>query len=123
MSGSGMKPRSLARQETAEHVLEDPAVLEVLDLLGGVDPHPGGELLVVRADGDLLGLAALDAGDGELLLAGQAERLGGVPILELQRQDAHSHEVRAVDTLVGLGDHRAHAEQPRALGRPVARGT
>ena len=40
---------------------------------------------------------------------------------ELQRQDAHHQQVRAVDPLVALGDHRLHAEQVRALGRPVAR--
>ena len=41
--------------------------------------------------------------------------------LELQRQHAHVHEVAAVDALVALGDHRLHAEQHRALRRPVAR--
>ena len=31
-------------------------------------------------------------------------------------------EVGAVDALEALRDHGAHAEQPRALGGPVARG-
>jgi hypothetical protein len=39
---------------------------------------------------------------------------------ELQRQHAHADEVRAVDALEALDDHRAHAEQVGALGRPVA---
>ena len=44
-----------------------------------------------------------------------------MPSRELQRQHAHADEVGAVDALEALGDHRAHAEQPRALRRPVAR--
>ncbi len=43
-----------------------------------------------------------------------------VAVLELERQHAHPDEVRAVDPLEALGDHGAHAEQPRALGGPVA---
>ena len=46
-----------------------------------------------------------------------AQRL---PRRELQRQDAHADEVRAVDALEALGDDGLHAEQGRALGRPVA---
>src|SRR5699024_4439125 len=42
---------------------------------------------------------------------------------ELEWDDAHADEVRAVDPLVGLGDDRLDAEQARALGRPVARGS
>ena len=45
-----------------------------------------------------------------------------VPVLEQERQHAHADEVGAMDALEALGDHRAHAEQLRALGRPVARG-
>ncbi len=49
-----------------------------------------------------------------------ARRLAG---RELERQHPHADEVRAVDALVALGQHRAHAEQQRALRRPVARRT
>ena len=73
------------------------------------------------ADADLLRLAVLDPGDRELLLAGQPERLGRLAVGELQRQHAHADEVRAVDALERLRDHGAHAEQVRALRRPVAR--
>jgi hypothetical protein len=55
------------------------------------------------------------AGDRDLLLAGQ------VVGLDLQRQDAHADEVRAVDALERVGDDRPDAEEVRALGRPVAR--
>src|SRR6266481_3690521 len=41
--------------------------------------------------------------------------------LEFQRQHPHANQIAAVDTLVALGNYRARAEQPRALGRPVAR--
>ena len=44
------------------------------------------------------------------------------PSQEGQRQHAHAHQVRAVDALEALGDHRLHAEQEGALRRPVAGG-
>ena len=94
---------------------------KVLALARRVEPHAGAELLVVRAHGHLARLAVLDAGDRELLAAGQAERSRRLARHELQRQDAHHQQVRAVDPLVRLGDHRAHAEQVRPLRRPVAR--
>ena len=42
---------------------------------------------------------------------------------ELQRQDAHSDEVGAVDALVTLSDNRLDTEQLGAFGSPVTRGT
>ena len=62
-----------------------------------------------RADLDVEGLVAVDA-----------ERLPRVARLELQRQHAHADQVRAVDALEALRDHRLDAEQLRALGGPVA---
>ena len=76
--------------------------------------------LAVEHGGQLAGLA-----DGVELLAGEAvdaDRVGVLAGLELQRQDAHADQVGAVDALVALGDDEADAEQPRALRRPVARG-
>jgi hypothetical protein len=69
---------------------------------------------------DRLGVG--DAGDRELLLAGEAQRPHGLPVRELQWQDPHANEVGAVDALKALGDDRAHAQQARPLGRPVAGG-
>src|SRR5690606_35040730 len=40
---------------------------------------------------------------------------------ELERGDAHVHQVAAVDALEALGNHGTDAEQLRALRRPVAR--
>jgi hypothetical protein len=65
-----------------------------------------------------------DAGDCELLFAGEPERVGGVPIGVLQRQHAHADDVRPVDPLVGFGDNRSHPEQCCALGtRSAVLGT
>ena len=45
------------------------------------------------------------------------------PAVELQRQDAHTDEVAAVDALEALGDRRTDALQERSLRRPIARRT
>ena len=79
------------------------------------------ELLLVGAHRHLAGVAVVDTGDRELLAAGEAERPGRLAVPELERQDAHHQQVRAVDALVRLRDHGLHAEQLRALRRPVAR--
>ena len=42
-----------------------------------------------------------------------------VALQELQRDHAQRHQVGAVDALEALGDHRPHAQQRAALGRPV----
>ena len=41
---------------------------------------------------------------------------------EGQRQDAHAHQVGAMDALEGFGDNGAHAEQVDTLGGPIAAG-
>ena len=55
------------------------------------------------------------------LLAGQLQRCRALTLHELQRQNAHPDQVRPVNALETLRDHRAHAQQLHALGRPVAR--
>ena len=79
-------------------------------------------VLVVGVDGHLARLGVVDAGDREQLAAGEPERLRVLAVGILEREHAHHQQVRAVDPLVALGDHRADAEQLRALRRPVARG-
>src|SRR3954452_5003571 len=58
--------------------------------------------------------------DRDRRLAGEPERGGALAVRELERQDAHADQVGPVDALEGPRDHRAHPEQRRAFGRPVA---
>ena len=93
---------------------------QVVALARRVETHDRAELRVVRAHGDLVRLAVLEAYDREGLVPGQPERLAALAGPVLQREHAHHEQVRAMDPLVALRDHRAHAEELRALGRPVA---
>ena len=98
--------------------------LEVVDLGLGVDPEGGLELAdgtTVHLDGD--GRAGSGAGDvdGEGLLAGEAQLVGVLAGDELERDDAHEHQVGPVDALERLGDHELDVLHPHALGGPIAR--
>src|SRR6266852_243751 len=55
-------------------------------------------------------------------LASQSECLAILSRLELECEYSHPDQVAAMDPFEVLGDHRAHAEQQRALGGPIARG-
>src|SRR5262249_52808465 len=74
-------------EQGAPGLRHEPAVAVVGLLARGVDADRGGELLVVRLDRQLARdvAAACDALDGERLEAGEAERRGGLAVLELQR--------------------------------------
>ncbi|MNH47937.1 hypothetical protein D3C79_1114270 [compost metagenome] len=52
-------------------------------------------------------------------MTGQAQRLASYTFWELQREDAQTSQVGAVDALEALGHDNAHAQQARAFGRPV----
>ena len=68
------------------------------------------------------GLApVLETTDGQALATGQPERGRRLARGELEREDAHPDEVRAMDALVALGQDHPDAEERRALGRPVTR--
>src|SRR6266487_3947297 len=108
-------PLSLLSGELAQHVLENAAVLVVLQLLWRVDAneHLERRLLAVvqgRRDGQLLRHIA-ETEDVVTLLAGEAQRRRILSRRKLQRQDSHPHEVRAMDPLEAFGDHRPDAEQ------------
>ena len=81
-----------------------------------------GELDAARADGEPGARAKvrIQTDDVDRLEPGESERLTRGAARQLQRQHAHAHKVRTVDPLERLGDHCLHAEEPRALGRPVA---
>src|SRR5690606_19455318 len=125
LPGAGAPGAGLLADQLAQHVLQDAAVAVVVGLTGGVDPDHGVELDAgvgghLDGGGDAALVELGHAGDGEGLLTGEAQRVGRPPLGELQRQHAHADQVGAVDALVGLGDDGADAEQPGALGRPVA---
>src|SRR5881394_3358564 len=99
----------------------------VIHLDRRIDPHDHadvlrGAVLAANAQRYLLSRTktAADAGDVEGLAAVEAEGLSVDSFLELQREDAHADEVRAVDALETLRNHGADAEELRALGGPVA---
>src|SRR5690606_1682091 len=65
-------------------------------------------------------LEVRETADGELVIAGEGRRAARVAAGALQRKHAHADQVRAVDALEALDDHRPYAEQVGPLGRPVA---
>src|SRR5579859_1138609 len=109
-----------AGEEAAKDELEDPAMAQIFPFARGVEADAHAELAVVGAYRHFARLAVVDACDEELLATRQPERLAVLAVEELEREDAHHQEVRAVDPLIRLRDHRAHAEQVRAFRRPVA---
>src|SRR5713101_6600103 len=128
--GSRPPGTSSRRHQLPQHVLQDAAVLEVVELVQRIDAANHWNALEAAVGGDDLGdhaLARLDLAvqpaDGHLLVATQPERLPGRALLEAQRQHAHADEVRAMDAFERLGDDGPHAEQAGSLRRPVARGS
>ena len=65
--------------------------------------------------------AALEASDVVRLRSVDPDALSARAVHELAGEHPHENQVRPVDPLEALRDHRAHAEQHRALGGPVAR--
>ena len=59
--------------------------------------------------------------DCKHFFAREFQRCGIFARLELQRQDAHADEIRAMNALVALRNDGPHAEQFDAFGCPVAR--
>ena len=87
---------------------------EGAEWLAAIEAENAGEMTPER-------LAALEAADREELAAGEAEALAALAVRELQREHTHHQQVRAVNALVRLREHRAYAEQLRPFRRPVAR--
>src|SRR5215207_7197948 len=117
------------RDQLPEHEREDAAVPVVFDLDGRVDAQRHRHLAlraVGAADAErhvLPGpdLAALEPRDVDGLRAVEPEGLGVDVVLELEGEDDHADEVRAVYALEALGDDGLDAEQESPLRRPVAR--
>src|SRR5579859_3083638 len=99
-----------------QHVLQDAAVAEVFELVERVDPAEQLDLvdLAVGAMDAASELAARlqalrHAEDVVALGAIELEALPRHTLFELQRQHTHAHQVRAVDALEALDDHRLDA--------------
>src|SRR5690606_11946786 len=121
-----LAPLFASGRELPQHIVEDAAVHIIFDLVRCIDAaerveREGRAVGARNIDG--YGLARLevrDAGDREDIVARQTQRLARLAVLELQREHPHADEVRAMDALKALDDHRADAEEVRALRRPVA---
>src|SRR6266700_360066 len=116
-----------SRRQPAQHVVQNTAVPVVVEFVERIDPAQQWDPLqraIARNDlrGQLLPRfqVALEAVDCHRLVALQPERLPRRPLLEGQRQHAHTDEIGAMDPLEALADHGAHAQKPRSLRGPVA---
>src|SRR5688572_1701045 len=99
-----------------EHVVQDPSVPVVAELLGCVDSGDGleGFRRGTRRTGPHGEHGAWAHGlveplEVERLEAREPERLARFALRELERNHAHPHQVRAMNPLERLGDHRANA--------------
>ncbi len=106
--------------ELAQHEVQDAAVAVVLDLGGRIDTQAHGELLVVAVgSGDLEDdprddLAIVEGGksaDRIDLRAVEAVTLGAFARQELEGEDAHPDEVRAVNALEAFDEDGLDAEE------------
>jgi hypothetical protein len=111
-------------QGVSEDVFHDAAVAVVVPFAWGVQPDPHGEADRVGVHGERVrGDAVVElrkAGDGEGLGAGEAQARRGLPVQELQREHAHSDQVRAVDPFERFGQNCPDAQQGGAFRGPVA---
>src|SRR5439155_19673650 len=124
---------SMARRDPAQDRRQDPALLVIADIDRAVEPGDGLEAALAATVGVVLashdrqplsrGEALGQAVDRVRLATGKSKRGRALARLELERQDAHPDEVRAMDPLEALGEDRPDPEQHRALRRPVARRT
>src|SRR5690606_14094197 len=117
--------RAPLRSKLPQDVMQDAAVLHVLDFLWRVEPHTRGEFLLPAAvpggnDLDGLRLAVVEPLDVEGFRAIESELGRTFTVHELQRYDAHTDQVGAVNALVALCDYRANTEQQGAFRSPVA---
>src|SRR3984957_3024215 len=95
--------------ELPQYVVQNPAVLVVVEFLRGIDAQArlelrGGAVIGSGNDPDRLLRAAVESGDFKSLLAAQTQGLRVMAPLVLQRQHAHADQVGAVDALEALGD-------------------
>src|SRR5690348_17076979 len=118
----------LLPRQPAQHRLQDAPVAVVADVNRAIQSRncrelPRRAVLTAHAHRHLLPRLQLpgDPHDVVRLAACEIQRLPALPRLELQRQDAHPHQIAPVDALVALRQRRPNPQQQRTLCRPVAR--
>src|SRR5215467_6330127 len=113
--------------ELSQHEVQDAAVAEIVELVERIDRRAQGDraLLAARiSDSGLEPLHRLDLGkpaQAHGLVTLEVERSPRRTLGKHERKHTHADQVRAVDALEALGDHCADAQEPCALGGPVAR--
>lgn len=103
--------------------MQNSSVFIVSQLDVGVQPALDSELLpTLRGDSHFhVGLLRhRRVVDGEHLFSSQVQLVSILSAHKLQRQDAHAHQVRPVDSLIRLSDHSLDALQLRSLCGPVS---
>ena len=93
---------------------------KVLPLPWRIDPNSNdepnrGAAIWHSGDGCLSCLASGESRDGERLAPGEPERDRRCTVCELERQNPHADEIRAMNPLVALRDHRSDTEELRSL--------
>src|SRR6201991_3864101 len=113
----GGSAESRSSRQLTQHVLQNAAVPEVIELVQRVDAAEQRHALECPIAGHNFGhqpLArlqlAMQATDGDLLVAGQPQSLPRGAFLEYQGHHAHADQVRAMDALKRLGNDGADAE-------------
>src|SRR6185503_11526858 len=121
--------RSRRGGEIPQHIGQDAAVAEIVELIDGIDAAenlglPAGA--IGRGDFEVEDLARPETFSNSVnsdeLRTAQPEGLPAVLAHELQRQHTHADQIRAMYALEGLRDHRTDTKKPRSLRRPVTRG-
>src|SRR6185437_16790755 len=115
-------PVSLLLHERSQHVLQDSTIPVVRPLFGCVDARAGLERLHsatrrgrANGEGGMRPQRVVKAVDVIALESGEAERAARLAVHELQWQDAHADQVRAMDPFERFGDYGANAQQERSL--------
>ena len=130
--GVGSSPRSRSALDFAEQLLEhvgqDAARREVRGFDRRVDPEherhrlaPAVSTFDRAASPAGAGAAAAPSARSNRSVPSSPSVCALTPSGNWHGEDAHADQVGAVDPLESPSDHRAHAEQAGALGRPVAR--
>src|SRR5450432_561238 len=104
-----MHRRRLTCNQLAQHKLQNAAVGVILRLLRRVDAHQSAEFFLPGTDPYLLARSKLpdqvaDRGNLEDFIAREAQRLRAFSREKLQRQNSHTYQVRAVNTLITFRD-------------------